>query len=292
MMIVYDPPLYRPPSEAYSLIFQATLGCSFNKCRFCHMYKDKPFRVKPWDDLKAEIDDAARIRPDTKRIFLADGDAFVLSTPKLERILEYLYKSFPGLQRVAAYATPQNLVSKSVDEMARLRERGLTILYYGIESGDPEVLRKVEKGTSPEEIVEGCLRAKEAGIKLSVTVILGLGGKRMSMQHARGTAGLLNKIQPRFLSTLSLMLGPYRERYRTEMGEDFEFTSSKDDIVELRTLIEHLETDKCIFRSNHASNYLPLKGTLLGSKERLLAEIDRALDSPETHFRKEWMRGL
>lgn len=291
-MVIYDPPLYRPPSEASSLILQVALGCSYNKCRFCYMYKDKRFRVKPWDDLRDEIDEAARIRPDTRRIFLADGDAFVLSAPKLERILDYCFRSFPELQRVAAYATPQNLLSKSVDEMKRLRERGLSVLYYGVESGDCEILKRVDKGTSPAEMAEGCLRANGAGIKLSITVILGLGGKRGSVRHARATAELLNKIQPRYLSTLSLMLGAEREHFRSGMGEDFEFSSATDDIVELRELIEHLETDKCIFRSNHASNYLPLKGTLLGSKDRLLSEIDRALESPWTHFRAEWMRGL
>ena len=188
--IRYDQPVYRPPSEARSLIFQATIGCSHNRCAFCYMYREKTFRARPWGELKGEIDSAARRWPGTRRIFLADGDAFVLGTDRLERILDHLSASFPELQRVTAYATPGNLLSKSVEEMRRLRGKKLTILYYGVESGDPELLESIGKGSTPDEMAEGCGRAREAGIKLSITVILGLGGRGGSVRHAQGTARL------------------------------------------------------------------------------------------------------
>jgi len=288
----YEEPVYRPPSEARSLILQVTLGCSHNGCRFCYMYKGKRFRVKPWERLKAEIDESAAIRPGTTRIFLADGDAFVLATDKLVRIIDYLYASFPSLQRVTAYATPQNLLAKSVDEMSRIREKGLTILYYGLETGDAELLERIGKGATPDEMIEGCRKANEAGFKLSITVVLGLGGRNESRRHARETARVLNGIQPRYLSALTLMLGHHEEEYRRGMESGFEFNSVQDSILELREMITELDTDRCIFRSNHASNYLPLAGTLLRDKERLLEEIEFALREPGGRLRDEWMRGL
>ena len=288
----YREPVYRPPSEAASLIFQVTEGCSHNDCLFCYMYRGKRFRVKPWEEVEKEIDEAAALVPHVRRVFLADGDAFVLPVKALGRILEHLYRSFPDLQRVTAYATPGNLLKKSVAEMRLLAEKGLKILYYGVETGDPELLAKIHKGATPEEMVEGCRRAAEAGLKLSVTVILGIGGKKLSVRHARNTATLLNQIQPRYLSALTLMLGPCESEYRAAMGSGFEFTSPLEDVAELRELVANLETDKCIFRSNHASNYLALAGTLLGDKERLLEEIDAALRNPDICLRDEWMRGL
>lgn len=288
----YVEPVYRPPSEAGSLIFQVTEGCSHNGCLFCYMYRDKKFRVKPWERIKEEVDEAAVLVPGVRRVFLADGDAFALPASALARILEHLYASFPQLQRVTAYATPGNLLKKSVDEMRHVAGKGLKILYYGVETGDPELLAKIKKGATPDEMAEGCRRATEAGLKLSVTVILGLGGRGMSVQHARNTAKLLNRIQPRYLSALTLMLGPYEDEYKAAMGTGFELNSPVDDVVELREIVANLETDKCIFRSNHASNYLALAGTLQDDKARLLAEIDRALENPGTRLRDEWMRGL
>lgn len=290
-MIRYSEPVYRPPSEASSLILQVTEGCSNNTCLFCYMYRDKEFRVKPWERVRAEIDEAAGLVPHARRIFLADGDAFVLPTKSLERILEHLYTSFPQLQRVTAYATPQNLLKKSVEEMRLLCGRGLRMLYYGVETGDAELLEKIHKGSTPDEMITGCRRAIEAGFKLSITVILGLGGKSLSLRHARNTAALLNAIQPRYVSALTLVLGPCEEEYRAAMGPDFAFNSPLDDVVELRELVANLETDRCIFRSNHASNYLALAGTLMGDKAKLLAEIDRAIRNPDA-LRAEWMRGL
>lgn len=291
-MLYCDEPVYRPPSEARSLIFQVTLGCSHNRCLFCYMYRSKDFRVKPWDILQKEIDAAALQWPNTKRVFLADGDAFVLATGRLEQILDYLDRSFPALQRVSAYANPSNLLEKSVDEMKRLKEKKLTVLYYGVESGDPRLLDLIRKGATPDEMAEGCQKAKLAGIKLSVTVLLGLGGRRGSLNHARLTAKLINRVQPRYLSALTLMLGPYADEYKERMGQDFEFNSATDDLKEIREMISSLENNRCIFRSNHASNYLPLKGTLIKDKQALIETIDRALEAPDLYLREEWMRGL
>lgn len=291
-MLHYDEPVYRPPSEARSLILQATIGCSHNGCRFCYMYKGKRFRTKPWDELRADIDAAARLRPDTRRIFLADGDALVLSVEKLERILEYIGQSFPRLQRVAAYATPQNLLSKTAAGLRGLREKGLSILYYGVETGDPDLLARIGKGATPAEMIEGCQRAHEAGMKLSVTVILGLAGRGGLERHAAATARLVNGIQPRYLSALTLMPGPHGERYARAMPPHFSFSTPFDNCRELGRMIEGLETERCIFRSNHASNYLALAGTLMKDRERLLAEVALALERPEQFLRNEWMRGL
>jgi radical SAM superfamily enzyme YgiQ (UPF0313 family) len=292
MCIKYDNPLYRPPSEARSLILQATLGCSHNGCSFCYMYKDKRFHVKPEERFFEEIEFAASQYRSARRIFLADGDAMVLSTERLERILDRLNASFPQLQRVTAYANPANLLGKTADELRGLREKKLSILYYGVETGDPELLERIGKGATPDEMAEGCSRATEAGLKLSVTVILGLAGKGGSSRHARMSAELLNRIQPRYLSALTLMLGPWKDDYASSMDPGFEFNSAIDDVRELRELVVGLETDRCIFRSNHASNYLALAGTLLKDKAALLDEIDRALDDPEGHLRPEWVRGL
>lgn len=288
----YDEPVYRPPSEGRSLILQVTIGCSHNKCLFCSMYAGKRFRTRPWDAVRADIDEAARMRPETRRVFLADGDALVLSARKLERILDYLGRSLPRLQRITAYATPQNLLAKSAAELRRLRERRLTILYYGVETGDPDLLRRIEKGATPDEMAAGCRRAHEAGMKLSVTVILGLAGRSGSARHASATARLVNRIAPRYLSALTLMLGPYENSYIRRMPPGFSFNSPFDTCVELGRLLERLDVDRCIFRSNHASNYLALAGTLMKDRRRLLAEVARAVERPDLFLRNEWMRGL
>lgn len=288
----YEEPLYRPPSEAGSLIFQATLGCSHNRCSFCYMYKDKRFAPRPREELLAEIDEAGREYPDTRRVFLADGDAFVLSTERLEEILDRLGASFPLLQRVSCYATPRNLLEKTVEQMRLLRGKKLSLLYYGVETGDPELLERIDKGATPDEMAEGCARAHEAGLKLSVTMVLGLGGREGSMRHARLTAALLGRIRPRYLSALSLMRAPGFDGHAESMGPGFEPNTPLDDVRELRALVEALETDRCIFRSNHASNHLALAGTLMKDKGAILRTIDEALVRPDRFLRPEWMRGL
>jgi radical SAM superfamily enzyme YgiQ (UPF0313 family) len=291
--LVYDMPLYRPPSEGNNVIIQATLGCSFNKCTFCSMYKTKEYQARPLEDVFADIDKAAEIWPDTHRVFLADGDALVLPTDSLTRILDRLGERFRNLARVSVYALPANLLKKSVDELKILKERKLTLLYYGIETGSADILKRIRKGASPQGMIEGLTKAEEAGIKTSCTVILGLGGKRRWEDHIDETADLLNAAAPAYVSTLQLMLddlsfGEFVETF----GEPFEFQDDEGILMELERLIARMNPGSpVIFRSNHASNALPLAGTLPRDRDRLLAAI-HAVQAGTTHLRPQWSRSL
>jgi radical SAM superfamily enzyme YgiQ (UPF0313 family) len=291
-VIRYDHPLIRPPSEANSLIFQATLGCSHNKCAFCLTYQDKQYRPRPSEELFAEIDWAGQVYPDTRRVFLADGDALVLKRDRLLAILERLGSRFPRLQRVSSYANPGNFKLKSVGDLEQLHEAGLTQLYIGLESGDDEVLRRIRKGHTQDEMVELCAKATAAAMKLSVTVILGLGGPRLSQRHAEETARLIDRIRPRFASALTLMLGERRPSFEEVFDDpEWRLLDPEEILRELRVLVENIQEDGIIFRSNHASNYLALAGTFAKSKADMLAEIDAALGG-ETGLRPEGWRGL
>lgn len=289
----YDLPLYRPPSEAESLIIQATYGCSANTCTFCYMYKGKRFRIRRVADIKADIAAWAQEWPTARRVFLADGDALVMRTSQLLEILEYLYQTFPLLERVTCYANPLNLIVKSREELSALRRAGLTMLYYGVESGDPEVLAKVKKKGTPESMVEGVDKAHAVGFAVSVTVLLGLAGKKESRRHAALTAQLLNRLQPEYVGALTLLLGPLEPLFAESMGDDFAFISKEETLGELRELIHGLELKNAVFRTNHASNWLPLKGTLSRDKEALLRLIDFALANPRSPLlRPAEKRGL
>ena len=287
----YDWPVFRPPSEAYSLIVQATIGCSANTCKFCYMYKTKKFRIRQVEDVIKDLEWSARREKGIRRIFLADGDALVVPTEDLLKIVRSCYFLFPSLERVTSYANPKNLIEKTEDELRKIREAGLTMIYYGIESGDDTLLKKVKKQATTVEMVEGCQKAHKAGLDISVTVILGLGGKKGSERHARLTAELLNKINPRYISALTLMLGPFEKNYVKVMGDDFEFLDKLDFLKELRWMIEALSVKNSVFRSNHASNYLPLKGELPRDKWKLLETIDYALRHPEV-LKPEELRAL
>ncbi|MGB8273761.1 MAG: radical SAM protein [Alphaproteobacteria bacterium] len=291
--LAYDMPLYRPPSEANNLIIQATLGCSFNKCTFCSMYKTKDYAERPLEDVFADIDTAARMWPDASRVFLADGDALALPTDRLIAILERLADTFPDLTRVTCYALPANLLRKSVDELGELRRRKLTLLYYGIESGSADILRRIRKGASPKIMVEGLGRAREAGIKTSCTVILGLGGRRRWQDHIEGTAELVSEAAPEFVSTLQLMLdGTTLEEFLEAFGEPFEFQDDNGILLEQERLVSALQPKTpVIFRSNHASNALPLAGTLPKDRDKLLAAIATAREAG-LGVRPQWMRAL
>lgn len=291
-MIHYDEPLIRPPSEARSLILQATLGCTHNRCAFCVTYQSKQFRARPAEDLFAEIEWAGGHYSEVPRVFLADGDALALSTRRLLEILERLYAALPGLKRVSCYASPGNFAHKSVDDLKRLKGAGLQLLYVGLESGDDEVLRRIQKGYSQDEMVELLGKASAAKLKLSATVVLGLGGPRLSSRHAEQTARLIDRVRPRFASALTLMLAP-REPSYAEVFDDPEWRllDSLEMLAELRTLVKNVERDGIIFRSNHASNYLALAGTFQKSKGAMLARIDAALADPD-RLRPEYWRGL
>jgi radical SAM superfamily enzyme YgiQ (UPF0313 family) len=287
----YDMPLYRPPSEAYSLIFQVTLGCSHNRCAFCIMYRKKKFRIRPWEELKADILKAALSYRGINRIFLADGDAVVIDTDYMLKILNFLYEKFPALERVSAYANPANLLEKSKEDLQRIRKAGLQMLYFGIETGDDELLVKIKKGATAQELTITAEKAIDAGFVLSATVILGLAGKKGSERHAIETARVCSAINPHYLSALTLMLEGDNRYFSRCLGKDWEMMDKLEILIELRTMIEHFHLDKCIFRSNHASNYLAIKATLNHDKERLLKEIDNALKNP-AQLRPEFLRAL
>lgn len=287
----YDMPLYRPPSEAYSLIFQVTLGCSHNRCAFCSMYRQKKFRIRPWEELRADILEAVISYRRTPRIFLADGDALVIDTDYMIRILGFLYEQFPSLERVTAYANPSNLLEKSAEDLQRIQKAGLQMLYFGIETGDDELLVRIKKGATAHELITSAKKAIDAGFILSATIILGLAGKKGSERHAIETARVCSAINPQYLSALTLMLEDNNRYFSRCLGKDWEMMNKVEILNELRTMVEHFHLDNCIFRSNHASNYLPIKATLNQDKGKLLQEIDSALKNP-AQLRPEAMRAL
>ncbi|MDC0661806.1 radical SAM protein [Marinobacter sp. SS21] len=293
--ISYIEPVYRPPSEAKSLILPVTNGCSWNKCTFCEMYTQpqKKFRARKDEDIQQDIALARQAFGSVTRVFLADGDAMVLPTRRLLEILASLRAAFPELQRVSSYCLPRNLNKKSVEELAALRDAGLQILYVGMESGDDEVLRRVNKGESYESTRSALDKIHRAGITSSVMVLNGLGGEVLSRQHAINTARLCNETQPHYLSTLVVSFPLGEARFREGFGDDFSPLSQQGLFEEIRYFLAHLELDNTIFRSDHASNYLVLKGVLGRDRERMLEQVDFAIHNPgAAPLRPEWMRGL
>lgn len=291
-MFEYNMPLYRPPSEGQNLIIQATLGCSYNQCTFCSMYRSKTFTARPLEQVLADIDQAASLAPDARRVFLADGDALVLPADQLITILDYLHKKLPRLTRVSSYALPGNLRRKTADELREIRSHGLSLIYYGIESGSATILKKIRKGATPAGIIEGLQKAHEAGIKVSATVILGLGGKNHWQEHIDETAKLVNQLNLNYLSTLQLGLEPIVEKeFYQSFGNDFEWQTDQGMLHEQARLIAQINpAHPVIFRSNHASNALPLKGTLPNDRDRLLNELKRA-EKGEVSLVPEFLRG-
>ncbi len=291
--ISYHEPLFRPPSEAYSLILQPTIGCSWNRCAFCEMYTTKKFSIRDIKEVKAEISAMKAHADEVRKVFLADGNAMALSADYLMELLNSLNESFPRLIRVSIYALPKDLLAKTDEELQALREAGLKLIYVGIESGDDEVLQMVNKGESHATTVEGLLKAKTAGIKSSVMILNGLGGKKYSRQHAENSARVINAVQPEFLSTLVLSYPHGIEHYQKRFKGDFVPCEIPDLLEELRIFISETDLQQSIFRSDHASNYLILKGTLGREKERMLQEIDAAIANPGmAGLRPEFLRGL
>ncbi len=293
--IDYVEPVFRPPSEAKSLILPVTNGCSWNKCTFCEMYTQpqKKFRARKADDVRQDIENAAKSLGGIKRVFLADGDAMVLPTRRLLEILGELKAAFPELQRVSSYCLPRNLAKKTVEDLTQLREAGLDILYVGMESGDDEVLQRINKGETWESTRSALLKIREAGLTSSVMVLNGLGGETLSRQHAINTATLCNETQPDYLSTLVVSFPQGEERFREGFGEDFMPLSQQGLFEEIRIFLEHLELKRTVFRSDHASNYLVLKGNLGRDKQKLLDQVNLAITNPgAVPLRTEWQRGL
>ena len=291
--IEYSEPLFRPPSEADSLILQITNGCTWNKCSFCEMYSTKKFSVKKEEDIFKEIEEVSELIPDIRKIFLADGNPMVLSTEKLKRILDKISKTFPKVRRVTTYALPRDIISKTPEELKLLQESGLKMIYVGIESGDDEVLKFINKGETYNSTVEGLLKAKEAGIKLSVIILEGVGGLKYSEQHAIKSAKILNAIQPEFASVLVLSFPYGIEHYKQKFLGNYIPMTISNLLKEMRIFVENIQLQNTIFRSNHASNYLVLNGILNRDKLLFLDKIDFAIKNPEiAGLRKEWQRGL
>lgn len=288
----YDMPLYRPPSEADSLILQVTLGCSHNKCTFCSMYKAKKFRILTVQELEKHLNWAKEYYPKARRIFLADGNVLVMKTEKLKNIVEGLYRDFPSLERVTAYAGPRDILEKSMEELKKLHSSGIAMLYLGIESGSAQILKDINKGVTPEEMIEAGQKARKAGFKLSCTIILGLGGTELWREHAYETARVINAIQPEYLGALTLMVEENTPLIRKIKNKEFQLLRPLEIIDELREMISNFQLENCIFRSNHASNYLALKGTLNKDKDKLLFTLNEAKKLGEKVFRPEGWRGF
>ncbi len=291
----YIEPIFRPPSEARSLIFQVTNGCSWNKCTFCDMYTQpqKKFRARDEAEVLAEIKQAAAIGPRFEKVFLADGDALVLPTRRLVNILRSIKAELPWVTRVGAYCLPRNIRKKSVGELKELADLGFGIAYVGAESGDDEVLTAISKGETYESTLDALNKLKEARIKTSVMVLNGMGGVALSEQHAVNSARLMNEAQPDFLSTLVVSYPLGDRRVQEGFAGNYQLPNQHDLFVELRRFIDTLELSNTVFRSDHASNYLPLKGTLGADKEEMLKQLDTAINQPDRiALRQEWQRGL
>jgi radical SAM superfamily enzyme YgiQ (UPF0313 family) len=288
----YEGIVIRPPSEAESLILQVTLGCSHNKCTFCPTYKGRRFRIKDLEQIKEEIDEMAGYGP-FRKVFLADGDALIIPQPKLIAILDYLNQKITGLRRVGIYGNAKSILRKSGEELRALRDRKLGIVYLGVETGDPILLEKIRKGATYEQMVEAGRRVKEAGISLSATVLLGLGGMDGGQEHARATGKILSEIDPDFASALTLMVVPGTPLYEEMKAGNFQLPSPFEMIEELGTIVANSNFSRCYFTSNHASNYLPIKARLPKDKEAVANLIRKVTSSKDRSLlRPEFLRGL
>jgi len=282
----YDYPLYRPPSEAGSLIFQITLGCSQNHCTFCGMYKSKSFRVRPVVEIRTEIACLpATHRAQVQRVFLADGDALIYPQADLVAILDLLAESFPNLTRVGIYASPNSLRSKSSADLTVLREKKLRILYFGLESGDPQTMAAVRKGFAPDEMLALCRKAQEAGMKLSVTAILGLAGQERSREHARATAQWITELSPEYFSLLTMF-----QRNNDDFLRSITLQSNGGILAEALEIVRSLAPQKTILRSNHVSNILHLAGSYPKDREKIIAQAEQALALGRQH--PEWFHAV
>lgn len=287
----YEGRIFRPPSEADSLIVQATIGCSWNHCTYCDMYRDKTFRARDVEDVLADLDEAGAVAGgEVTKLFLADGDALVLPTASLLRILERARERLPNLARVSCYAMARNVMEKSDAELAELAAAGLALLYVGPESGDDVTLRRIAKGDDAKTHVAAAERAHAAGMKLSVIALLGIAGDR-SAEHAAATGELVTKMDPEYFSALTVTVVPGTPLATLERRGRFAVPDVPHLLAELRAMVEHARPRDAVFRTNHASNYLPLAGRLPRDRERIVAVIDAALGG-HVRLRPEWSRGL
>ncbi|MBF0252567.1 MAG: radical SAM protein [Candidatus Omnitrophica bacterium] len=289
----YQGTVIRPPSEAESLILQVTLGCSDNSCSFCPAYKLKKFKIRNIADIEKDIIECANNYPDTQRIFLADGDAMIIPMGILENILDLLDANFPRLRRIGIYASAKSLVNKSVNDLVKLKNKKIGIIYLGIETGDEEVYKNINKWGNPEKVKDECLKVKESGIKLNTTVVLGLGGQKLSEQHSVNTAKLLNQIHPDQVAALTLMIVKGTEIYNQERSGEFTALDKRGFLKELFIMVNNLEDFSCLFFSNHASNYFPISARFPKEKAEVLSGLKQVIDAKDdSTLRSEWTRGL
>jgi radical SAM superfamily enzyme YgiQ (UPF0313 family) len=287
----YEGMIFRPPSEADSLILQVTVGCSYNRCTFCSAYREKRFRIKSFEEIKADVDEVSPYK--IRRVFLADGDALSIPMKGLLQILSYLKGRLKGLERVGIYANAKDVLRKNVEELKALKDLGLGILYLGLESGDPEVLKRIQKNATVDELIRAGKRVKESGILLSVTVILGIGGVEGSLRHAAETGKVLSAMDPDYVGALSLMIVPGTPIAKEIETGKLALPTPFGLIQELETMIAHCQFTHCFFASNHASNYLPLRIQMPEQKEEALRRIREVLLRKDANLlRPEYLRAL
>ena len=292
--------IYRPPSEARSLLVQVTIGCSHNRCVYCDMYRDKKFRPKPWEQIETDLREAARLASTpgrrgfrSKRVFLCDGDALILSTRKLLQILAGIREHLPWVERVGTYGDTRSVGRKSVAELEQLREAGLGIVYHGMETGDPEVLERIDKGGTRPELLETAAKLRAAGLIHSVIVLLGIGGVALSEQHARSTAQTLSQMDPQYVGALTTTIVPGTPLHTMASAGEFELPTKFRMLEELRTIVAESDFSACRFSSNHASNYLPLRADLPHDKAAMVAVLDEVIArGDEGLLKPEHLRGL
>lgn len=287
----YEGTVYRPPSEAYSLIIQATIGCSHNKCNFCSMYKEKSFRIRPVEEVIEDLHMARNRYNRVEKIFLADGDALIIPMEKLRVILKAIREIFPECERVGVYGSPKSILIKSIEDLKELRDLGIGIVYLGIESGSDKILKEVNKGVTSQEIIVAGKKVKDCEIKLSVTLISGLGGKENIEEHGLKSALVISQINPDYLGFLTLMIEPDTKLYDKVQSGEFKLLNPQEVMEEMRIFIENVNVENTVFRSNHASNYVSLKGTLPLDKEKILNTINNALKNSNS-YKSEFLRGL
>ena len=277
----YEDPVFRPPCESGSLIIQATIGCPHNRCLFCGMYKGKKYRVRPLREIEEDLQMARRAWADPRSVFLADGNTIAMRTGDLVQVLDYVREAFPNLERISCYGGARFIRGRKVEDLRRLAEHGLKIVYMGLESGDDEILERVCKGATAEDYVRAADRLRQAGIQLSTYVLAGLGGRERWRQHAVNSAKTLNRMSPDFIRIRTRVLMPGFPMYEQLEDGRFEELSGREVALETRLLLENLDVEGAEFLSDHVSNYLPIYGTLPEDKQKMLAAIDKALAAPD-----------
>jgi radical SAM superfamily enzyme YgiQ (UPF0313 family) len=289
----YEGTVFRPPSEAESLILQVTIGCSHNRCTFCGAYKDKRFNIRKLEDVQRDLEEVRPYARQVRRIFLADGDALIMPQRMMVPMLESIREALPHTERIGVYGNTKSILKKTPEELAELRKLGIGIVYLGVETGDQEILDRVHKGTKLDDTAAAVERVKAAGMKISVSVLLGLGGVERSQIHAERTGQFLNRIKPDFGAALSVMVVPGTPLAEEEARGEFTCPDAYMMLEELHTILSYIEGGQMYFTSAHASNYLPIKGWLPEEKAEMLATIEHVLRARDRrHLRPEYLRGL